>query len=80
MSEFERHYNSVKSVEVTTSDDSFGKECSNLLVLISELYNLHVISCVLMYDVIRLILDGKLSELDVELLLKIAKGKPSNTL
>ena len=51
-----------------------GKECSNLVVLLSELYNFQVISCVLMYDVIRALLDGDLTEFKVELLLKVARS------
>ena len=58
-----------------TLPDDLGKECSNLLVLLSDLYNYHVISCVLVYDIIRLILDGDLSELDVELILKLARSE-----
>ena len=52
-----------------------GKECSNLLVLISELYNFQVISCVLVFDVIRHLLEGDLTEFKVELLLKIVRSK-----
>ena len=52
-----------------------GKECSNLLVLISELYNFQVISRVLVFDVIRHILEGDLTEFKVELLLKVMRSK-----
>jgi len=52
-----------------------GKECSNLLVMISELYNFQVISCVLVFDVIRRLLEGDLTEFKVELLLKIMRSK-----
>ncbi|KAI5833141.1 ARM repeat-containing protein [Schizophyllum commune Tattone D] len=38
--------------------DGAGKECSNLIVLISELYNFQVVSCVLVYDIIRSLLGG----------------------
>ena len=55
-------------------DEALGKECSNLLVLLSDLYNYHVISCTLVYDMIRLIMEGDLKELDVELILKLARG------
>ena len=51
-----------------------GKECSNLVVLLSELYNFQVVSCVLMYDIIRALLDGDLTEFKVELLLKVARS------
>lgn len=52
-----------------------GKECSNLLVLISELYNFQVISSVLVFDMIRALLDGDLTEFNVELLLKLLRSK-----
>ncbi|KAJ3536451.1 hypothetical protein NM688_g6834 [Phlebia brevispora] len=57
-----------------TEEDNRGKECSNLIVLLSELYNFQVISCVLVYDMIRGLLDGDLTELKVELLLKIVRN------
>ncbi|KAL5485817.1 SGD1 [Sanghuangporus weigelae] len=82
VSTFERHYNRSKERNAPRTEEGsnakteyeVGKECSNLLVLLSELYNCHVISCTLVYDVIRLILEGELSELDVELILKIARS------
>ena len=82
VSNFERHYEKSKEEagtpeEVQSPDGEekeVGKECSNLLVLLSDLYNYRVISCTLVYDIIRLILEGHLSELDVELILKLAKG------
>jgi nucleolar MIF4G domain-containing protein 1 len=52
-----------------------GKESSNLIVLLTELYNFQVVSCVLMYDIIREFLDGELGEFDVELLLKIMRSE-----
>lgn len=55
------------------SNDTRGKEASNLLVLLSELFNFGVISHVLVYDLIRGLLSGTLTELRVELLLKIAR-------
>ena len=61
--------------EPSTSDEPVGKEASNLVVLLSELYNFQVISCVLMYDVIRALLDGDLTEFKVELLLKVTRSK-----
>lgn len=57
------------------SADSEGKECSNLIVLLSELYNFQVISSVLVFDVIKGLLDQKLTEFGVELLLKIVRSK-----
>jgi nucleolar MIF4G domain-containing protein 1 len=52
-----------------------GKECSNLIVLLSELYNFQVISSVLVFDIIRNLLDQKLTEFSVELLLKIVRSE-----
>ena len=63
-----------KSDDLRNPDESIGKECSNLVVLLSELYNFQVISCVLMYDVIRALLEGELNEFKVELLLKVARS------
>ncbi|KIK62995.1 hypothetical protein GYMLUDRAFT_163506 [Collybiopsis luxurians FD-317 M1] len=55
------------------SDDQ-GKEASNLVVLLSELYNFQIISCVLIYDVIRALLNDVSQEFHVELLLKIVRN------
>ena len=55
------------------NDDDRGKEASNLLVLLSELFNFGVISHLLIYDLIRTLLGDDLTELRVELLLKIAR-------
>lgn len=81
---YERHFASVKSSSYPTSlnDDGTnppteeveGKECSNLIVLLSELYNFQVVSCVLVYDIIRGLLDGDITEFKVELLLKITRS------
>ncbi|KIP05858.1 hypothetical protein PHLGIDRAFT_107708 [Phlebiopsis gigantea 11061_1 CR5-6] len=57
----------------TANDGDRGKEASNLLVLLSEMFNFGVISHVLVYDLIRMLLKGELTELRVELLLKIAR-------
>jgi len=56
--------------------DEPGKESSNLIVLVSELYNFQVISCILIYDLVRDLLDKpRLSEYNVELLLKVVKSE-----
>lgn len=66
------------------SDHEGGKEASNLIVFLSELYNFQVVGSTLIYDIIReLVSPGKdrnqsqegMSEIDVELLLKIVKSK-----
>ena len=75
---YEKHYAAVCNLPTDpqpNGDDTRGKECSNLIVLLSELYNFQVISCVLMYDVIRALLDGDLTEFKVELLLKVTRSK-----
>ncbi|ESK94709.1 mif4g ma4 domain-containing protein [Moniliophthora roreri MCA 2997] len=57
-----------------TQQGDKGKEASNLVVLLSELYNFQVTSCVLIYDIVRGLLDGEIKELNVELLLKIVRN------
>jgi nucleolar MIF4G domain-containing protein 1 len=44
------------------------------MVLLCELYNFQVISCILMYDLVRSLLNGGVSEMDVEILLNIFRG------
>ena len=78
VSQFETYYQKAhqdqEEHQAQPDDEALGKECSNLLVLLSDLYNYHVISCTLVYDMIRLIMEGDLKELDVELILKLARG------
>ncbi|KAK7033227.1 MIF4G/MA4-domain-containing protein [Favolaschia claudopus] len=84
VSAYERHYADIPSTApadvaaVTNNAQNetpvVGKECSNLIVLLSELYNFQVISCVLVYDVIRGLLDTDLSEFRIELLLKVVRN------
>lgn len=63
-----------------------SKALANLVVLLSHMYNLHVVACPLIYDLIKLFLHeiptgqdllptaaGGVSELDVESLLKVVK-------
>lgn len=83
---YESHYASIDHSSGAVSDDPNqpdtviqGKECMNLIVLISEMYNFQVISCILVYDLIRSLLNGeKLNEVDVELLLKITRSAPNS--
>ncbi|KAG2154054.1 hypothetical protein DEU56DRAFT_952103, partial [Suillus clintonianus] len=76
VSSYEQHLTSVeeKSANSTEVPEDLGKECSNLIVLLSELYNFQVISCILVYDIIRGLLDKDLSEFRVELLLKLLRS------
>ena len=46
-----------------------------MIILLSELYNFQVISCVLVYDVIRALLEAHLDEFNVELLLKLLRSR-----
>lgn len=73
---YERHLSIAEDGPSRDSGPSedVGKECSNLIVLLAELYNFQVIACVLMYDLIRELLSRDLSELRVELLLKILRS------
>ncbi|KAI5792303.1 hypothetical protein FPQ18DRAFT_367373 [Pyronema domesticum] len=50
-----------------------GKQCTNLICFLSELYNFQVISCVMIFDFIRLFLSS-LTELHTELLLKVVRN------
>ena len=70
---YDRHYKTIASADEAITDTA-GKECSNLIVLLSELYNFQVISCVLIYDMIRTLLSTELSEFVVELLLKLLRS------
>ncbi|KAH9015184.1 hypothetical protein EDB84DRAFT_1634669 [Lactarius hengduanensis] len=76
VSSYEHHYSVLASATVGDAlSDPSGKECSNLIVLLSELYNFQVISCVLVYDIIRnLLLAVELTEYVVELLLKLLRN------
>ncbi|KAG1739213.1 armadillo-type protein [Suillus paluster] len=74
---YEQHLASVDEKSTANSTEvpeDLGKECSNLVVLFSELYNFQVISCILVYDIIRGLLDKDLSEFRVELLLKLLRS------
>ncbi|KAF0396836.1 ARM repeat-containing protein [Gigaspora margarita] len=62
-----------RSKDTKDIDYNGGKECINLVVLISELYNFRVVSCILIYDIIRVFVID-LTDLNVELLLKIIRN------
>lgn len=83
VADYEKHFIALQDAradhEAPNSDgpgteDPRGKEASNLIVLLSELYNFQVISCLLIYDIIRGLLEGSVTELKVELLLKITRS------
>lgn len=54
-----------------------GKEVVNLVSLLSQLYNFHVIGSPLMFDYIRLFLQ-EITEANTELLLKVIRSKSPN--
>ena len=67
------------SIDAAGKDDA-GKQPLNLLVLISELYNFQVISCRIVYDIVRGLIDalamqGPAGEFAVEALLKIVRSR-----
>ncbi|KAL5354128.1 suppressor of glycerol defect [Pseudogymnoascus australis] len=71
---FDKFYSSISGVgegsNVATSENT--KETSNLITLVSELYNFQVIGSALVFDYIRMFL-GTFSELNTELLLKMIR-------
>ncbi|TFK23605.1 hypothetical protein FA15DRAFT_656561 [Coprinopsis marcescibilis] len=76
VTEYEKNYAGVSDPidSRPNGGDDRGKECSNLIVLLSELYNFQVISSVLMFDIIRALLKGDILEFNVELLLKVFRN------
>ncbi|KAA6411236.1 MAG: glycerol defect 1 suppressor [Lasallia pustulata] len=65
--EFDKFY------ALQTDGEASRKELTNLISLLAELYNFHVIGSGLIYDFIRIFLEG-LSENNTELLLKIIRN------
>lgn len=60
--------------KVSLGEENVGKQPSNLLVCIAHLYNFEVVSCILIYDIVRSLLQASMDELEVELLLKILRS------
>ena len=71
---YEEYYTRAAESTQSANADAPGKECSNLLVLLTSLYSFQVVSCLLVYDIIRSLLHENLNELNVELLMKIVRG------
>ncbi|PPQ83942.1 hypothetical protein CVT26_008765 [Gymnopilus dilepis] len=73
---YERYFNELNTSASASGEagENDGKECSNLLVLISELYNFQVVSSLLIFDIIRALLAEDLTEFKVELLLKLVRN------
>ena len=72
--EFLAHHARVSAIADPAVAAAAGKECTNLVSLLAELYNFQVIGCVLVFDLVRLFL-AELSELHTELLLRIVRSK-----
>lgn len=53
-------------------DEQGSKTCLNLVTFLAYMYNIRVLSCVVVYDLVREFI-AKLSPLDVELLLRVLK-------
>ena len=68
--EFDKSYERNKSEDVQDR----GKECSNMISLLSELYNFQVVGCTLMFDFVRMFLND-ITGLNTELLLKLVRSK-----
>jgi len=49
---YERHYNVLSLAPDEATSEPVGKECSNLIILLSD-YNFQAISCIFLYDIIR---------------------------
>ncbi|KAF8424137.1 hypothetical protein EV426DRAFT_707889 [Tirmania nivea] len=67
--EFDKSYERYKSEDLQNG----GKECSNMVSLLSELYNFQVVGCTLMFDFVRMFLRD-ITELNTELLLKLVRN------
>lgn len=65
---FDRYY------KQSETDEGSGKQCTNLMALLAQLYNLQVIGPELVFDYIRTFL-SRLSELHTELLLRLVRCK-----
>ncbi|KKY24207.1 putative nuclear protein [Diplodia seriata] len=63
--EFDKYYGSY-------NDDSSGKETTNLISLLAQMYNFQVVGCNLVFDYIRIFLE-ELKEVNTELLLRIVR-------
>ncbi|GAN08931.1 mif4g ma4 domain-containing protein [Mucor ambiguus] len=74
---FEKEYKKCKA-SIQRGDDNGdqgpegSRESKNLLTLILELYNFQVLSCIIIYDIVRMLIEN-LDENSVELLLRIIR-------
>lgn len=70
---FDKHFKEVAQ----SSTKTYGKEANNLLALLAELYSFQFVSCGLIYDLIRMFLEGDIDEAKTELLLKLIRSSGS---
>lgn len=79
---WQRIYSEARDRQIQDSEgvEEIGKEAKNSILLLADMYNLGVVACPLMFDLIKVILgieEGKvtkaMTEIDVELLLRIVK-------
>lgn len=70
---YEVAYENARKRPEDDTMDAVSKEPLNLIVCLAELYNFGVISCVLVYDIIRQLFKETIGELEAELLLKILR-------
>jgi nucleolar MIF4G domain-containing protein 1 len=69
---FTEHYQRAVDASQQGSTSDSSKETSNLIMLLSEMFNFQVVGSNLMFDYIRMLLET-LSELNAELLLKMIR-------
>lgn len=74
---YEVAYENARKRPEDDTMDAVSKEPLNLIVCLAELYNFGVISCVLVYDIIRQLFKETIGELEAELLLKILRRTSS---
>src|SRR5690606_33707589 len=67
---FDTYYETTQKDKPETN----GKQCINLMSLMSEFYNFQMVGAVLIFDYMRLFLSD-ITELNTELLLKIIRSK-----
>lgn len=58
----------MRKFDEVYKNPSEGKECDNLIAIISHLYNFHVVHSLLIFDILKLFI-GAFTEKDVELVL-----------
>ncbi|KAF5097589.1 hypothetical protein D0Z00_002347 [Geotrichum galactomycetum] len=73
---FEKHYQAAMT-DSKNETKTVGKVANNLLALLAELYSFQFISCKLIYDLIRMLLEGEVHEAQTELLLKLIRSSGS---